>query len=156
MASFTTSLPLYVTIGVRKKKNIYFNYNRVMQLHFQQRNQIKKLFMNIVKKNLESCPKFTGKVYITYTVYKPSKRRYDVMNVVSIVDKFFQDTLVEEGKLQDDNYTIVPVITGIHGGISKSNPRVEVTIEEISEEVYQKDLKEAHENYKDCFSEEII
>jgi len=151
MASFTTSLPLYVTIGVRKKKNIYFNYNRIIQLHFQQRNQIKRMFMNRVIVALKECLKFEDMARITYVVYRPNRRRYDVMNVVSIIDKFFQDTLVVADKILDDNYTIVPSVKGLHGGISKTHPRVDVLVEGIDKEAYNKELQEVLKH----FSEEI-
>lgn len=131
MASFTTSLPLYITVGVRKRKDIYLNYNRVNNLHYQQRNQVKKLFTVKAVQELWNCPKFTKQIKITYTVYKPTRRRYDVMNVVAVVDKFFQDALVTAKKIDDDNYTVVPYVIGKHGGVSKDNPRVVIEIEEI-------------------------
>lgn len=131
MASFTTSLPLYLTIGVRKKENIYFNLNRVNNLHYQKRNQVKKLFTVKAIQQLWDCPKFINQIKITYTVYKPTRRNYDVMNVVAVVDKFFQDSLVTAERIEDDNYKIVPHVVGIHGGIEKDNPRVDVLIEEI-------------------------
>lgn len=64
-------------------------------------------------------------------MFKTNKRRYDVMNVVSIVDKFLQDSLVQAEKIEDDNYTVVPSITGIHGGIEKDRGRIEVSIKEM-------------------------
>lgn len=131
MASFTTSLPLSVRVGVRKKKDIYLNINRIFNIHYQQRNQVKKLFTQLTIQKLWDCPNFENPVKITYTVYKPTTRRYDVMNVVAVVDKFFQDALVEANKLVDDNYTVVPIVVGVHGGIEKDNPRVDVTIEEL-------------------------
>jgi len=131
MASFTTSLPLFISVGTRKKKDIYLNYNRVSNLHYQQRNQVKKLFTIKAVQQLWDCPKFDKQIKITYTVYKSTRRRYDVMNVVAVVDKFFQDALVEAKKIPDDNYTIVPDVRGIHGDIDKHKPRVDVMIEEI-------------------------
>lgn len=97
------------------------------------RNTVKKLFTEIVGALIISCPLFHKPIQITYTIYKPTKRRYDVMNVVAIIDKFFQDTLVEHGKIPDDSYLFVPRVVGVHGGIDKENPRVDVVIEYIKE-----------------------
>ena len=131
MGEFRLSLPLYITTGVRKKVTHYLNFNRVLGMHFQVRNQVKRLFTEQVLTQLYDCPKFENQIKITYTVYKPSRRRYDVMNVVAIIDKFFQDALVVHGKIEDDDYKVVPMVTGIHGGIDKENARVDVLIEEV-------------------------
>lgn len=54
------------------------------------------------------------------------------MNVVSVFDKFFEDSLTAAKVISDDNYKVVRKITAIPGGIDKENPRVEVRIREIS------------------------
>lgn len=53
----------------------------------------------------------------------------DVSNVCSVVDKFFCDALVEEGRIPDDNYDHIPEIKYIFGEVDKTNPRVDVEIE---------------------------
>ena len=50
------------------------------------------------------------------------------MNVIAVVDKFFQDALVEEGCIVTDDTDTVIKITSIYAGVDKSNPRVEATI----------------------------
>lgn len=62
MAGFTLSLPLYVEVGVRKRKNIYFNYNRITGLHYQQRNQVKKLFTQLAVKNYKTVLSLINKL----------------------------------------------------------------------------------------------
>ena len=54
------------------------------------------------------------------------------MNVVSVFDKFFEDSLTTAKIITDDNYKVVRKITAIPGGIDRENPRVEVRIREIS------------------------
>ena len=72
-----------------------------------------------------------------YTITSPihitigSNHKTDVMNWVSVVDKFFQDVLVKANKLPDDNYKYVPEIISKFGGIDKQNPRMEIVIEPI-------------------------
>lgn len=104
-------------------------------MHYQLRNQLKVMFTNEAIYKLYDCPIFTKKIAIEYVIYKPTKRRYDVMNIVAIVDKFFQDALVKAGKIEDDDYTTVPHVVGKHGGIDKDNSRVDIIIKEIANEM---------------------
>ena len=57
-----------------------------------------------------------------------NKRKFDISNVVSIHQKFFEDALVELGKLIDDSFTFISESSQSFGEISKDNPRVEITI----------------------------
>lgn len=81
-------------------------------------------------KEIEPLPVF-NKIRLTYTVYTGSSHKSDVMNWTSVVDKFFQDTMVKAGKLIDDNYQYVPEVISRFGGIDKVNPRVEILIEPV-------------------------
>lgn len=72
-----------------------------------------------------------NKIEIEYTLYPKTKRLCDVSNILSIVDKFFCDTLVKEGKLEDDNYTYIPKVSYQIGEVDKLNPRAEILIKEV-------------------------
>tara|TARA_R100001463_G_scaffold52153_2_gene102895 strand:- start:2720 stop:2884 length:165 start_codon:yes stop_codon:yes gene_type:complete len=50
------------------------------------------------------------------------------MNVIAVVDKFFQDALVEQGCITTDDTDTVIKITSIYAGVDTSNPRIEATI----------------------------
>jgi len=65
---------------------------------------------------------------IIYTVYKGDKRRFDIGNVCSVHQKYFEDALVELGKLPDDKSSNIPIVIFQFGGISQSNPRVDIEI----------------------------
>ena len=72
-----------------------------------------------------------GLVYpyrFTYTLFQQSGRATDVANVLSIVDKFTCDALVELGVLPDDNHKIVKEVVYRYGGVDKENPRAELEI----------------------------
>ena len=58
------------------------------------------------------------------------------MNVIAVVDKFFQDALVEEKCIPTDDTDTVVKITSIYAGVDRSNPRIEATI--------------THNQYKEC------
>ena len=80
-----------------------------------------------MKTTLKNIPRFKS-VKLTYTVYPKTKKLLDISNVASIVDKFFSDSLVELGIIEDDNYLFVTEITYCFGSVDNVNPRCEVTI----------------------------
>lgn len=102
------------------------NLNQYRNWHYQTSNKLKILFKEQVKGNLDFS--FLGKIEISYVYYAPDKRKRDLMNVIAVVDKFFQDALVEEGCIVTDDTDTVIKITSIYAGVDKNNPRVEATI----------------------------
>lgn len=58
---------------------------------------------------------------IKYTVYFKDKRSRDLMNFVSVADKFILDHLVNIGCLPDDNYKYIKGYTIDFGGFSDRN-----------------------------------
>lgn len=76
--------------------------------------------------------KAKGKVFITYEFYEPNMRR-DMDNVSAFAHKVIQDALVEAGTLKDDGWG---EISGMRDWyfVSKQNPRIEVTLEEVEDE----------------------
>ena len=71
-------------------------------------------------------------ITLHYDIYPKTKRRLDIMNVGSIVDKYFSDTLVEEGVIPDDDLKHVTFVSFGFGGLSEQE-YVLVTITETSE-----------------------
>jgi len=45
-----------------------------------------------------------------------------------VVDKFFQDTMVEKGCIEADDVSIVKRVKATYRGIDRDNPRIEATI----------------------------
>lgn len=131
MSSQSYSVPIMLQAGVRKKKNFYLNLNKYKQWHFQESNQLKKLFKIAVAKDIRQLEPLETQCRIIYTIYYPNKRAFDIDNVGAVVSKFNNDALTEFGILVDDNYNYIPEIVFRFGGIDKENPRCDVTIEEI-------------------------
>ena len=52
-------------------------------------------------------------------------------NVISMIDKFLNDSLKENGIISVDNVKIYKRITGEVAGQDKQNPRVEIEIESV-------------------------
>ena len=61
------------------------------------------------------------KIKITYNVYFRDKRKRDLMNFISVADKFFLDDLVNKGCIIDDNYNIVEYGAPKFAGYAENN-----------------------------------
>jgi phenylacetate-coenzyme A ligase PaaK-like adenylate-forming protein len=95
----------------------------------------KKVYKEYVYGLLDEAKAFNTsfeKVELTYTYYHGNKRRIDLMNPVSIIDKFTQDALVSYGLYEDDNSLYVPKILIKWGGaVPKDEARCDLTIREM-------------------------
>lgn len=90
---------------------------------------MKKHDQKIIREYLPHC-RFTKKVFIQYTFFEPNTRR-DKDNISGYFHKIFQDTLVECGCLEDDDWK------HIHGmadyfEVDAKYPRIEIVIEEVT------------------------
>lgn len=125
------SVPLEVQVS--KAKKFILNLNVYRNAHHMTLSKSKSLYSEIVKGILgETDSKFT-KVKIIYTLYPKDRRRKDLSNVCSIVDKYVCDALVEKGILPDDDYTVVTNVEFKFGAVDKENPRVDIEILQIEE-----------------------
>lgn len=131
------SVPIKLEVGVVKKKTYYLNLNGYRNWQFQLNNQLKKTFKIQVAEKIRELTPVTGTCKITYTIYYPTRRLFDIDNIGSVITKFTHDALVEFGILEDDNYKIVEEITYKFGGIDKDDPRCDVVIEEIDNAIPQ-------------------
>ena len=120
------TLPISILSGKKKIRKYHLNLNQYRNWHFQVSNNIKKQFKQEVKGFLDFS--FYGKIQIEYTYFAPDARVRDLMNYITVVDKFFQDALVEEGCIDSDDTNTVVKIISIYGGVDRSNPRMEARI----------------------------
>jgi hypothetical protein len=121
------NLPLHVGLG--RKTRIWLTLNNYRNWHYQVSNGLKVKF----KKDVSSFLNFSiaGKVKIDYDYYAPDKRKRDLMNVISVVDKFFQDAMVERGCIEADDLSIVVEVNSKYCGIDRGNARLEATITKL-------------------------
>lgn len=117
-------LPITIKVG---RKNFALNLNFYRNAHYQTLNRMKGEFGSEISELISTLPTFKW-VNLTYTLYPKTRRLCDVSNICSIVDKFFCDALVNQGKLEDDNYQIVKQVTYKFGQVDKENPRVTVEL----------------------------
>ncbi len=114
-----------------KKKFFHLNLNVYRNAHHRVLSKAKVDWDELVAPTLAHLPVF-DRIRISYILFTGSAQECDIMNVVSIVDKFFCDSLVKAGKLPDDNYNhVINTISGF-GGIDRLNPRVDVVIESLA------------------------
>lgn len=108
------------------KKKLYLNLNQYRNWHHSVSGNVKRNYYYLIQDKLDF--EFSGEVSIHYKYYAPDKRVRDLMNVVSVVDKFFQDSMVMCGCILADDTSIVKNITAKYMGIDRGNSRIEATI----------------------------
>lgn len=121
----TVRLPTSVHVSKSLKKAINLNVYR--NLHHHHLNKQKTNFHEEVKPLLRTL-KGWQEIAIHYTIFAPTKQRLDTMNVGSVLDKYFSDTLVEAGKLPDDNYNHIKHVSFSFGGVSPRDGYATATI----------------------------
>lgn len=119
-------LPTYSFSG---KKKLYLNLNQYRNWHYAVNSNVKRNYSLAIQDKLDFA--FTGEISIHYDYYAPDKRVRDLMNVVSVVDKFFQDAMVVRGCILADDTSIVKNISVRYKGIDRSNSRIEATVKSI-------------------------
>jgi hypothetical protein len=91
-----------------KNKKFMLNLNVYRNTHYHVLNKAKQQFMsNLIAANVEILNYKFLAVKITYTIIPHNKALFDTQNIISIVDKFFCDTLVAFRIIPDDNYNYV-------------------------------------------------
>lgn len=120
-------LPIF---GMKSKnKRVSLNLNQYRNWHYLVNSKLKREFKADIQKNLNFVIK--GGVEIEYEYYAPDNRKRDLMNVIAVVDKYFQDALVETGCIEADDMSIVEKVTARYLGIDRKNPRIEATIKPL-------------------------
>lgn len=125
--------PFHVMLPRKTKadKKMPINLNAYRNWHPMVESQVKKKYAEIMWPQIQHLV-FDGEVEITYQVFKPSKRRLDKMNVLSITSKYLLDAISEAGCWEDDNDDIVKDEHLKPTELDRNNPRVEVTIKTLN------------------------
>ena len=56
---------------------------------------------------------------LTYTITAANERKFDIANMLSIIDKFACDCLVKDGFMEDDNWAHLTEVVYKFGGLAK-------------------------------------
>jgi hypothetical protein len=114
--------------GIRTRQGYFIlNFNAFRMIQDFTKNFVKKEYKAVVGPQIATLPVFR-KVLMIYTVHQGTRRRYDKSNVCSLHDKFFMDSLVEGGKLTDDDSTHDVCSVYLPGEVLKHDPHVEICI----------------------------
>jgi hypothetical protein len=124
-------LPTHIEIGKRKIKKIPINLNWYRNAHFQELNNVKKLYKQLIMPQIEQCPGFGETVEVQYWLYPRTRHKQDLDNILGVTKKFFQDALVESAKIQSDDYTVIVKNICMFGHVDRSNPRVEALVRDL-------------------------
>jgi hypothetical protein len=80
-------------------------------------------------KKLFDCD-FQPEFKLRYTITAANKRKFDIANMLSIIDKFACDCLVKDGFMPDDNWEYLTEVTYAFGGLAKERTcKLELTME---------------------------
>jgi hypothetical protein len=143
---YKVTVPIYLSLPRKTKRDrtLSCNLNTYRNTHYHVLNEFKKRFYDELKFELRKLPVLETPIFIEYTVYLKSNRG-DIMNIGSVVDKFFCDALQgkedqlhqtrKDAKIDDDTYDKVIGASFFCGGIDKAYPRCEVTIYEVGDAV---------------------
>lgn len=101
--------------------------------HHRSNAGAKRFYSTLMEPQVKSLRKFLGPVVLTLTMYPPSKRRYDLDNWGSVTAKFFQDCLVEHGKIVDDDSLHIVQLVFVPGTVDPKHPRITIDIQEDTE-----------------------
>ena len=146
--------PLKITLSHKKDgsvgKEFILNLNNYRNAYFRTLNQSKIMYKKTIVEQLQDKPRYE-RVAIIYQVFKGDNRRYDIGNVLSIHQKYFEDALVETGKLPDDKADLLPMVIYLKGEIDKENPRVEISVYDINKKKDKKELNTTLEKIKNKY-----
>lgn len=119
-------LPIYT--NTTKKKTVLISMNWYRNAHFQTESKVKKYYHQLVFALLKKGNKLKGKIKVHYKLYYKNSRS-DLMNVVSVVDKYLLDALQEAKIIENDNVLTYQECHIEVAGQDKINPRLVVILE---------------------------
>lgn len=130
---FTIKAPIYVELGVKKKKKHYLNLNLLRNNKHHLNNNIKREYKRVIASLIPDGVYFE-KFELEYELFLPNKLKRDISNVCSVVDKNFCDAFIELGYGVDDNYEYLQKVSYRYGGYDdKKRGYVLITVREVKE-----------------------
>jgi len=129
MRKIDSPLAIYLPRKTMKDKRMALNINVFRNLHYVVNNNCKVEYRKLMEEKL-SGEIYKTPIIISFYLYKPSKRKMDRSNVLSIVEKFFCDSLTYYGCIPDDNDDFIQSTHYYSGDMDRKNPRVEIFIQE--------------------------
>ena len=129
----TVTLPIYYTQEFKTKPNktSLVGMNLYRNAHHFLQNNMKKHFQDLVIEQLPPVVEVVQQFTVTYKLYYKSPV-CDASNVVALIEKFYLDAIKEHGLIIDDNVNYHISSSWQVIAQDKTNPRIEVTIKELT------------------------
>jgi Holliday junction resolvase RusA-like endonuclease len=126
--------PTVITL-LRKGKpprKVPLNLNFYRNAHHYTLNRAKTQYTFMMRKILKGIV-LNPPITLSFRYYKPTRRKTDKANVLSIVEKFFCDSMISAGCITDDDDTIILEQRYLPTIYDKGNGRVEIVIREVGD-----------------------
>ncbi len=135
MYKFT--LPTYITFKLKTKKDrkVSISLNWFRHAHHRDYTKAKNLYCEIMAEQINQFDALPSdaKVKVKYVFYAARNDSPDLDNFVGAAKKFFQDALVKNGFIEDDNVNFIIANSESYGGIDRHNPRIEAVLTCVNE-----------------------
>ena len=132
MSDYKFTLPTYITFKLKTKKDrkVSISLNWFRHAHHRDYTKAKNQYCEIMTDQISKFDPLPAgcKVCIRYEFYAARNDNPDLDNFIGAAKKFFQDALVKNGFIEDDNVNFIIANSEAYGGIDKDNPRVEAFI----------------------------
>lgn len=130
-----------LSISITKGKQFILNLNNYRNAHFQTLNKSKINYKQKLKEQIENEIYYPlSRIGIIYIVHKGDNRRFDIGNICSVHQKYFEDALTELGKIPDDKSENIPITVFLSGDRDKGNPRVDIRIYDLKDKYQLNDF----------------
>ena len=130
--SIFLTVPTEVKLSKTGKSKFILNQNQYRNKHYIVLSKAKAEFTKLISPSIPDSLAYPFKaILLTYTLYRGTRHKKDLSNVLSVVDKFVCDALVKKGVIVDDNTDYVKALIFKDGGYKKGDTYVTVEVEEI-------------------------
>lgn len=124
-------LPIYMKTSKKKKKEQLVGLNWYRNAHYQTKDKVKKHYHKLVSEQLSGIKQaFEREIRVKYQLFYKNPNS-DLMNVVSVLDKFLLDALQECNVISNDNMKKYIACNAEVAGKDIENPRLICIIDEV-------------------------
>lgn len=126
------TLPIYVKTSKKKREQLV-GLNWFRNAHYQTKDKIKKHYHKLVSEQLSGVKyTFEKQIQVKYQLFYKNSNS-DLMNVVSVIDKFLLDALQECNVISNDNMKKNVYYEAKVGKKDIENPRLVCVISEVEQ-----------------------
>ena len=126
----TLTLPIYIKTSKKKREQLV-SLNWFRNAHYQTKDKIKKTYHKMIFEQLRGVKyTFDKQIQVKYQLFYKNPNS-DLMNVVSVIDKFLLDALQECNVISNDNMKKYVYCEAKVGKKDIENPRLVCVISEI-------------------------